>query len=72
MLVDIILCLIIYTECLICSLSRISHKSICSLYCILHGIVSLYHSYSSINSSCYSTSAYSAASCLNSAFWIPF
>nr|DAJ58767.1 MAG TPA: hypothetical protein [Caudoviricetes sp.] len=64
--------MIVYTECLVCSLSRISHKLICSLYCVIHGIISLYHSYRSINSSCYSTSTYSASSgCLNSAFWIP-
>nr|DAJ73348.1 MAG TPA: hypothetical protein [Caudoviricetes sp.] len=64
--------MVIYAECLICSLSRISHKFISSLYCALHGIVSLYHSYRSINRSTYSTGAYSASSgCLNSAFWIP-
>nr|DAT27350.1 MAG TPA: hypothetical protein [Caudoviricetes sp.] len=64
--------MIVYTECLVCSLSRISHKFICPLYCVLHGIISLYHSYCSINGSCYSTSAYSTSSgCLNSAFWIP-
>nr|DAE35339.1 MAG TPA: hypothetical protein [Caudoviricetes sp.] len=60
--IDIILCLVIYTECLICSLSRISYKFISSLYCVLHGIISLYHSYCSINSSCYSASTYSASS----------
>nr|DAP66460.1 MAG TPA: hypothetical protein [Caudoviricetes sp.] len=70
--IDIILCLVIHTECLICSLSRISHKLIRPLYCVLHGIVSLYHSYCAINSSCYCASAYSSTSCLNSAFWIPF
>nr|DAQ60522.1 MAG TPA: hypothetical protein [Bacteriophage sp.]DAU52515.1 MAG TPA: hypothetical protein [Crassvirales sp.]DAV76848.1 MAG TPA: hypothetical protein [Caudoviricetes sp.] len=64
--------MIIHTECLVCSLSRISHKLICSPYCVLHGIISLYHSYCTINCSCYSASTYSASCCLNSAFWIPF
>nr|DAN23346.1 MAG TPA_asm: hypothetical protein [Bacteriophage sp.] len=61
MLINIILCLIVYTECLVCSLSRISHKFICPLYCVLHGIISIYHSYGSINSSGYSSSTYSSS-----------
>nr|DAG25816.1 MAG TPA: hypothetical protein [Bacteriophage sp.] len=49
--------MVVYTKCLVCSLSRISHKLIRSFYCILHRIVSFYHSYGSINSSGYGSSA---------------